>query len=384
MLRHPNAPIFLDHHATTPLDYRVAKKMEPLFLQPLNAGNRSHAWGRKADQIVLEARQMIADCLHASPEEIVFTSGATESNNLAIKGIAAKQGGHLVSIATEHPSVLAPLKRLRRQGFNVTILPVDRWGNLDFDQFQHSLTAETVLVSIMLANHETALIHPISQLASCCRERKIPFHCDATQAIGKIPVDLSELPVDILSFSSHKLYGPPGIGGLLVRKESGSRLEPQMEGGKQQANRRSGTLPVALIAGFAEAFQLAVTELSTRTEILRGQRDRLWQELNRRLDGLVLHGPELHENRLAQNLFFGVKNIPPDRLLSQLKQIAVSSGSACSSGISAPSEVLLAMGCSEALALSSIRICLGRWTTENDINIAVEDIVSAVQNLRKT
>ena len=409
--------IYLDNHATTRVAPEVLAAMLPYFTEEYgNAASVNHAFGWRAAEAVERAREQVARLLNCPAEWIVFTSGATEANNLAIKGLcrlgtlarpgtgkSAHPPGFVTNVA-EHPSVLDIAKRLRRQGIDVTVLPVDRHARVDPQQVADSIRPETMLVSVMLANNEVGTINPLAEIGRVCRERGVLLHCDAVQAIGKIPVDLQQLPVDLLSLSAHKFHGPKGVGALIVRRD-GPRipLEPLFDGGGHEQHLRSGTLPVPLVVGFGAACELAddavprplgsghdVVERSRPLPDGRGTdsarqmaalRDRLWQRLQSELEGLSLNGPPLAE-RLPNNLNFSVAGVDGEALMSSLKLIAVSSGSACSTAEPEPSHVLRAIGVSDVLSRASLRFGLSRYTTEAEIDVAVAEVAQSVQRLR--
>ncbi|MBA4104905.1 MAG: IscS subfamily cysteine desulfurase [Pirellula sp.] len=393
------APIYLDNHATTRVDPRVVAAMLPYFTEQYgNAGSVGHAFGEAAREAVEQSRASIAAAIGAEPEEIVFTSGATESNNLAIRGIAERgkrRGDHLVSVRTEHKAVLDPLARLARHGYVVTLLDVEQHANpragwLDPQRVADALREDTALVSVMLANNEIGVIQPLDEIAVICRQRGVTLHCDATQAVGKIPVDVRELGVDLLSFTAHKMYGPKGIGALFVRRSRPAvRLEAQITGGGQQDGLRSGTLNVAGIVGFATALQCCVGELPTEMKRLTELRNQLWERLHNRIAGVELCGPGLDERaagvsplRLPGNLDVAFGDVDGEALLLAMRDLAVSSGAACSSTDPSPSHVLLALGLSEDLARSTLRFGLGRFNTAAEVEIAAETVAAAVERLR--
>ena len=370
--------IYLDNHATTRVAPEVLAAMLPYFTEEYgNAASVNHAFGWRAAEAVERARAQVARLLNCPTEWIVFTSGATEANNLAIKGLR-RMG--LVTNAAEHPSVLDVAKRFKRQRVDVTILPVDRDARVDPQQVADAIKPETALVSVMLANNEVGTINPLTEIGHICRERGVLLHCDAVQAVGKIPVDLQRLPVDLLSLSAHKCHGPKGVGALVVRRD-GPRipLEPLFDGGGHEQHLRSGTLPVPLVVGFGVACELANDAVvSTPMATLR---DRLWQRLQSKLEGLSLNGPPLAE-RLPNNLNFSVAGVDGEALMSSLKEIAVSSGSACSTVEPEPSHVLRAMGVNDSLSSASLRFGLSRYTTEAEIDVAVAEVVRVVRQLR--
>ena len=372
--------IYLDNHATTRVAPEVLEAMLPYFTEEYgNAGSVNHAFGWRAAEAVERARGQVARLLNCPPEWIVFTSGATEANNLAIKGLRCT--GFLTN-AAEHPSVLDVARRLKRRGVDVTILPVDHEARVDPQRVADALQPATSLVSVMLANNEVGTINAVAEIGRICRERGVLLHCDAVQALGKIPVDLQPAeggPVDLLSLSAHKFHGPKGIGALVVRRD-GPRipLEPLFDGGGHEQHLRSGTLPVPLIVGFGAAAEIANdAELQPMATL----RDRLWQRLESELEGLSLNGPPLCD-RLPNNLNFSVAGVDGEALMSCLKEIAVSSGSACSTAEPEPSHVLRAMGVSDSLSRASLRFGLSRYTTAMDIDMAVADVVQAVNRLR--
>ena len=388
-------PIYLDNHATTRVDPRVIEAMLPFFsTQYGNAASTSHFYGQEAQQAVEQAREVVASAIGAKAKEIVFTSGATESNNLAIRGVAQRtrrRGNHLISVRTEHRAVLDPIGRLGRRGFEVTLLPVlpagdRRAGWLDPQRVADAIRDDTLLVSVMLANNEIGIIQPIAEIGSICRQRGVLFHCDATQAVGKIPVDVASLHVDLMSFSAHKIYGPKGVGALYVRRGSPPvRLEPQIDGGGQERGLRSGTLNTPGIIGLAKAIELCLDELPSETERLRRLRDRLFNELCHRVEGLSLNGPALDDPglRLAGNLNVGFPDVDGEALMMNMRRIAVSSGSACTSSTPEPSHVLRALGLSDDRARASLRFGIGRFNTDAHIDVAVEEVAEAVGRLRK-
>jgi cysteine desulfurase len=377
--------IYLDHHATTPCDPHVTQAMWPWFAERVgNAASTSHDFGAEARDAVERGRRQIAGAIGAQPEEIVFTSGATESNNLAIKGVlqSARDGRHLIVNAAEHRAVLDPAKRLGRAGCDLTVLPVDRFGRVDPACVEEALRPETVLVSVMAANNEMGTLNPVAQIAEVCAGRNVLLHCDAAQAVGHIPIDVATLPVDLLSFTAHKLYGPQGVGALYIRRrEQPIRLQSQIDGGGHERRLRSGTLPVPLIVGFAEGCRLAVAGLHEEADRLRNLRDRLHALLTAELDDVMLNGHP--DERLPGNLHLSFGGVDGAALLAGLNGLAVSSGSACTSADPEPSHVLRAMGVPEPLSLASLRFGIGRFTTADEIDRAAEIVIAAVQRLRK-
>ena len=377
-------PIYLDHHATTPVDPRVLEAMLPFFGEKFgNAASVNHVYGWEAAEAVETAREKIAELLGADVRSLVFTSGATEANNLAIKGVlqAAAPQSHVITTAAEHRSVLDPLRHLARRGTEVTFLNVDSAARVTQDDIALAIRPNTVLVSVIWANNEVGSLNPIREIGELCRERGILFHTDAVQAIGKLPVDLSTLAVDLLSGSAHKVYGPKGVGLLYVRR-GGPRIaiEPLVHGGGHEQRLRSGTLPVPLIVGFGEACRIAGLEMPAERTRLAGLRDRLWKGLSSQLDGLVLNGHP--SDRLAGNLNLSFEGVDGEALMTGLSGIAVSSGSACTSADPEPSHVLRAMGRSDSLTRASLRFGLGRSTTADQIDRAIAIVVEAVRRLR--
>ena len=380
-------PVYLDNNATTRVDPRVVAALLPYFTEHYgNAASRHHAFGRRAEEAVETAREQVAALIGASAREIVFTSGATESVNLALKGFAAlarslKKGDHIVTAATEHHAVLDSCKRLARDGFSVTILPVDHFGRVTAEQIAAALTERTILVSIMGANNEVGTLAPIAEIGRLCKQRGVVFHTDAVQIVGKLPVDVEAMGVDLLSLSAHKMYGPKGVGALYVRRrEPHVRLEPLIDGGGHERGLRSGTLPVPLIVGLGAACQLCGEEMSTEAERLRGLRDQLRQGILENLEGTFLNGDPT--DRLPGNLNISFADVTGEALLMSLKNLAVSSGSACTSANPEPSYVLRALGVSDEPARSSLRFGLGRFTSSAEIEFAIAEVVREVNRLR--
>ncbi|HEM7802560.1 TPA: IscS subfamily cysteine desulfurase [Burkholderia cenocepacia] len=377
-------PIYMDYSATTPVDPRVVAKMVPFLHEQFgNPASRSHAYGWDAEQAVEEARAHVAALLGADPREIVWTSGATEGNNLAIKGAAhfyQGKGKHLVTVKTEHKAVLDTCRELERQGFDVTYLDVREDGLLDLDALQQALRADTILVSVMLANNETGVIQPVADIGAQCRARGIVFHCDAVQAAGKIPVDVNALNVDLLTVTAHKVYGPKGIGALYVRRKPRVRLEAQMHGGGHERGMRSGTLPTHQIVGMGEAFRLAKEEMADESRRVGALRDRLLAGLST-LDEVYVNGDLAR--RIPHNLNVSFNFVEGESLIMGIKGVAVSSGSACTSASLEPSYVLRALGRSDELAHSSIRFTLGRFTTEAEVDSVIAQVRDTVGKLRE-
>jgi cysteine desulfurase len=376
-------PIYLDNSATTPLDPRVVEKMLPYLTEHFgNPASSSHAFGRTASEAVEAARNEVAKLVNAEPREIIWTSGATESNNLAIKGAALAaqgRGRHLLTLQTEHKAVLDTVQELERRGFAATYLPPQANGLLDPERFRAAIRPDTVLASVMLVNNEIGVIQDIAAIGAICRERGIVFHVDAAQATGKVGIDLSSLPVDLMSLTAHKTYGPKGIGALYVRREPRVRLEAQMHGGGHERGWRSGTLPTHQIVGMGECFRIAREEMHAEVPRLRALRDRLWNGL-RELPEVHLNGDM--ERRIANNLNLSLKLENCDALVSSLTDIAVSSTSACSSGGGMPSHVLQALGSDAALAGNVIRITVGRFNTQEEIDYAVNYLRQKIGDCR--
>lgn len=377
-------PIYLDYSATTPVDPRVVEKMLPYLTEKFgNPASRSHAFGWEAEKAVEEAREQVAALVNCDPKEIIWTSGATESDNLAIKGAAhfyaATKGKHILTVATEHKAVLDTVKELERQGFEATYLLPQENGLIDVEEFKRALRKDTVVASVMAVNNEIGVIQPIAELGEICRANGTIFHVDAAQATGKMPIDLSEWKVDLMSFSAHKTYGPKGIGALYVRRKPRVRLEPQMHGGGHERGLRSGTLPTHQIVGMGEAFRIAREEMATENERIRMLRDRLLAGI-REIEETYINGDL--EQRVPHNLNVSFAYVEGESLIMALKDIAVSSGSACTSASLEPSYVLRALGRSDELAHSSIRFTLGRFTTEEEIDYTVKLLKEKLAKLR--
>jgi cysteine desulfurase len=382
----PELPIYLDHHATTPLDPRVLEAMRPFLERDFgNPASQTHAYGWRAEAAVEAARESLAHGIGAAdPREIVFTSGSTESDNLALKGVvwaAGARGDHVVTTAIEHPAVLDTCTWLERHGTRVTRLPVDGEGFVDPAALAAALTPRTLLVSVMAANGEIGVLEPLAEIGRVCRERGVLFHTDAAQAVGKVPFDVGTLGVDLASFSAHKIYGPKGVGALYVRRRPRVPLEPLLHGGGHERGLRSGTLPVPLIVGFARALELCLAEAPREGPRLAGLRDRLLARLEKGVPDLWLTGPR--EARLPGNLHVCVGGVEADALLGELRDLALSTGSACASGRGEPSHVLRALGLPEARLRSGLRIGLGRGTQEAQLERAAERIAGAVAELRR-
>jgi len=380
-----NLPIYFDNNSTTRTDPRVVEAMLPFFTEHYgNAASRTHSFGHKAEEAVEQARQQIATLIGASPKLIVFTSGATESDNLALKGVAAmyrRKGNHLITVCTEHKAVLDPCKRLQREGFEVTFLPVDRDGRISPEQVADALTEKTILVSVMAANNEIGTLQPIAAIGRLCKERGVLFHTDAAQAGGKIPLDVEALGVDLMSLSAHKMYGPKGVGALYVRRQGPHvRLEPLFDGGGHERGMRSGTLPVPSVVGFGKACELCQAEMSAESERLFALRERLRRSIQERLSDTLLNGHATE--RLPGNLNLSFAYVQGEALMMAMRNVAVSSGSACTSASVEPSYVLRALGVSDDLAHSSIRFGLGRFNTAEEVDFVIAEVVRHVERLR--
>ncbi|MDM8356358.1 IscS subfamily cysteine desulfurase [Pandoraea communis] len=378
-----NLPIYMDYSATTPIDPRVVDKMLPYLREQFgNPASRSHSFGWAAEQAVEEAREEVAKLVNADPREIVWTSGATESNNLALKGAAhfyQGKGKHLVTVKTEHKAVLDTMRELEREGFEVTYLDVKDDGLLDLDVFKAALRPDTILVSVMAVNNEIGVIQDIGTLGEICREKGIIFHVDAAQATGKMPIDLGKLKVDLMSFSAHKTYGPKGIGALYVRRKPRVRIEAQIHGGGHERGMRSGTLATHQIVGMGEAFRLAREEMAAENERVRMLRDRLLRGLTE-MEEVYVNGDM--EQRVPHNLNISFNFVEGESLIMAIKDVAVSSGSACTSASLEPSYVLRALGRNDELAHSSIRFTVGRFTTEQEVDYVVELLKGKIGKLR--
>jgi cysteine desulfurase len=381
-------PIYLDYAATCPVDERVAKKMMDYMTKDGIFGNpasRSHKFGWEAEEAVDIARNQIADLIGADSREIVFTSGATESDNLAIKGAAhfyQTKGKHIITVKTEHKAVLDTCRQLEREGFEVTYLDPETDGLVDLAKFEAAIRPDTILVSVMHVNNEMGVIQPIKEIGAICRAKKIIFHVDATQSVGKVPVDVQELNVDLMSFSSHKVYGPKGIGGLYVCRKPRVRLEAIIHGGGHERGMRSGTLPVHQIVGMGEAYRIAKEEMATEMPRIRALRDRLLNGF-KDMEEVYINGSIEEGKRVDSNLNISFNFVEGESLMMSLRDIAVSSGSACTSASLEPSYVLRALGLDDELAHSSIRFSIGRWTTEEEIDHTIEIVKKAVNKLRE-
>jgi cysteine desulfurase len=379
-------PIYFDNHATTQLDPRVLEAMMPYFTTVFgNAASRNHQFGWEAEEAVEKARKQIADLIGATPKEIVFTSGATESNNLALKGIAemyAERGNHIITQATEHKAVLDTCKRLEKEGVRVTYMPVKQDGLIDLDQLRGAITDKTILISIMYANNEIGVVQPIQEISKIAKEKGVLFHTDAVQAVGKIPVNVIADGIDVLSLSAHKLYGPKGVGALYVRRRNPRvQITAQIDGGGHERGMRSGTLNVPGIVGLGAACEIANREMAEESKRLRFLRDKLKDKLMSQLDEVYINGSM--EHRLPHNLNISFAYVEGESLLMGINDIAVSSGSACTSATLEPSYVLKALGAGDDLAHSSIRFGLGRFNTEEEVDYVANKVIDVVSKLRE-
>lgn len=380
----PKQPIYFDYQATTPCDPRVVEAMLPYFTEHFgNPHSRSHSYGWEAEDAVENARAEVARLIGADPKEIVFTSGATESNNLALKGVAnfyKERKNHIVTLVTEHKCVLDTCRHLEQEGFSVTYLPVESNGLVDLAKLEAALTDKTVLVSVMAAHNEIGVLQPITEIGAICRKHGVFFHTDAAQAVGKIPLDVNAMNIDLMSISGHKIYGPKGIGALYVRRRPRVRVLAQMNGGGQERGMRSGTLSPALCVGIGTACRIAREEMESESKRLLGLRERMLKAITARLPEVYLNGD--HDHRLPGNLNISFAFVEGEGLMMGVKDIAVSSGSACTSASLEPSYVLRALGLDSDMAHTSLRIGIGRFTTEADVDYAVDHIVEAVTKLR--
>jgi cysteine desulfurase len=381
-----NLPIYMDYHATTPVDPRVVEAMVPYFTHHFgNAASRNHSFGWEAEDAVEKARRQIADLIGAGAKEIVFTSGATESDNLAIKGAAAmyrEKGNHIITAVTEHKAVIDTCKHLEKDGCRVTYLPVQKDGRVSLDDLRAAITDKTILITIMAANNEIGVIQPIAEIGAIAREKGILFHTDAVQLAGKMPFSVNELQVDMASLSAHKMYGPKGVGALYVRRRNPRvLLAPIIDGGGHERGMRSGTLNVPGIVGFGRAAELCAQEMAGESARLGKLRDRLNERLHASLDEIYVNGSMQH--RLPHNLNVSFAYVEGESLLMGINDVAVSSGSACTSSSLEPSYVLKALGAGDDLAHSSIRFGLGRWTTEEEVDYVVEKLTKVVSRLRE-
>jgi cysteine desulfurase len=379
-------PVYFDNHATTPLDPRVLEVMMPYFTEKFgNAASRNHSFGWEAEKAVDDARKNIADLIGATAKEIVFTSGATESNNLALKGVAemyAERGNHIITAVTEHKAILDTCKHLEKRGYRVSYLPVMADGRIDLDMLREAITDKTILVSIMYANNEIGVIQPVAEIGKICKEKGVLFHCDGVQAVGKVPVNVLQDNVDLLSLSGHKIYGPKGVGALYVRRRNPRvQLTAQMDGGGHERGMRSGTLNVPGIAGLGEACAIAKREMPQESERMRFLRDKLRATLERELDEVFINGSM--EHRLPNNLNMSFAYVEGESLLMGINDVAVSSGSACTSATLEPSYVLKALGVGDDLAHTSIRFGIGRFNTEEEVDYVADRMIQVVRKLRE-
>lgn len=378
-------PVYLDYSATTPVDPRVAEKMIPYLCEKFgNPASRSHAYGWEAEKAVEEARAEVARYINADPREIVWTSGATEADNLAIKGVAhfyKDKGKHLITVKTEHKAVLDSMRHLETEGFEVTYMDVEENGLLDLAKLEAAIRPDTTLVSVMAVNNEIGVIQDIAAIGEMCRRRGVLYHCDATQAVGKMDLDTEKLKIDLMSLSGHKVYGPKGIGALYVRRKPRVRIEPQIHGGGHERGMRSGTLPTHQIVGMGEAYRLARLEQAEEIKRIAALRDRLKDGIEKNIPEIVINGDM--EHRVCSNLNVSFNFIEGESLMMAVKDLAVSSGSACTSASLEPSYVLKSLGRSDELAHSSIRFTLGRFTTEEEIDFAVKLLTEKVAKLRE-
>jgi cysteine desulfurase len=384
-IRRNDQPIYLDYQATTPVDPRVLEAMMPYFTHKFgNPHSRSHSYGWEAEEGVEKARAQVAKLIGADEKEVIFTSGATESNNLAIRGVAEfykDRKNHIVTTVTEHKCVLDTCRHLEQQGFEVTYLPVQKNGLIDLEVLRAAVTDKTVVVSIMAVNNEIGVIQPLAEIGKICREKKAFFHTDAAQAAGKIPLDVEAMNIDLMSISGHKIYGPKGIGALYVRRKPRIRLVPLIVGGGQERGFRSGTLPTPLCVGLGEAAEIAMKEMDAESKRLAKLRDRMLKGLNAKLTDIHVNGDL--EHRIPGNLNIGFAYVEGESLMMGIKGLSVSSGSACTSASLEPSYVLRALGVEEDMAHTSLRIGLGRFTTEHEVDTAVDELVRHVNKLRE-
>jgi cysteine desulfurase len=378
-------PIYMDNHATTPVDPRVLDTMLPYFKEEFgNAASRNHAFGWSAEEAVERARKQVADLIGANPREIVFTSGATESNNLALKGVAemySERGNHIITAATEHKAVLDTTKKLEKHGYRITYLPVQQNGLVDLEMLKEAITGKTILVSIMYANNEIGVLQPIREIGKICKERGVLLHTDATQAVGKVPVNVITDNIDLASLSAHKMYGPKGVGALYVRRKSPRvQVTSQMDGGGHERGMRSGTLNVPGIAGFGKAAEIAKQEMAAESARTAFLRDKLKDKLTAELDEVYINGTM--EHRLPNNLNISFAYVEGESLLMGINDVAVSSGSACTSATLEPSYVLKALGAGDDIAHSSIRFGIGRFNTEEEVDYVAQKVIQVVRKLR--
>ena len=379
-------PIYMDYHATTPVDPRVLEAMLPYFTQDFgNSASRNHAFGWAAEEAVENARKQVADLLSANPKEIIFTSGATESNNLAIKGVAemyGEKGNHVITCVIEHKAIVDTCKKLEKQGSRVTYLPVQKDGRIDLDDLRAAITDKTILITIMTANNEIGVLQPVAEIGAIAKEKGILFHTDAVQAVGKVPFDVNQVKADLVSISAHKMYGPKGVGALYVRRRNPRvLLAEQISGGGHERGMRSGTLNVPGIVGLGKAAAICTAEMAADTARLSALRERLSARFHQNLDEIYINGSM--EHRLPHNLNISFAYVEGESLLMGINDVAVSSGSACTSAGLEPSYVLKALGAGDDLAHSSIRFGLGRWTTEEEVDYVVDKLTNVVRRLRE-
>ncbi|CAA7622344.1 IscS subfamily cysteine desulfurase [Magnetospirillum sp. SS-4] len=384
LTRPAGAPVYLDYQATTPCDPRVVETMLPWFTEKFgNPHSRNHRYGWEAEEAVEKAREQIAELIGADAKEIIFTSGATESNNLALKGVAhfyREKKNHIITVVTEHKCVLDTCRHLEQEGFKVTYLPVQANGLIDMSELEAAITDQTAIVSVMTVNNEIGVIQPVAEIGALCRKRGVFFHTDCAQAVGKVPLDVNAMNIDLMSISAHKLYGPKGIGALYVRRRPRVRLVPMINGGGQERGMRSGTLATPLCVGFGEACAIAKAEMASESERLMGLRNRLLGGLRQRLPEIYVNGDL--DSRVPGNLNISFAFVEGEGLMMGVKDLAVSSGSACTSASLEPSYVLRALGLDAEMAHTSLRFGLGRFTTGEDIDFAIDHIVQAVEHLR--
>jgi len=384
-IRRNDQPIYLDYQATTPMDPRVLEAMMPYFTHKFgNPHSRSHSYGWEAEEAVEKARGQVAKLIGADEKEVIFTSGATESNNLAIHGVAEfykDRKNHIVTTVTEHKCVLDTCRHLEQQGFEVTYLPVQKNGLIDLEVLRNAITDKTVVVSIMAVNNEIGVIQPLAEIGKICREKKTLFHTDAAQAVGKIPLDVEAMNIDMMSISGHKIYGPKGIGALYVRRKPRVRLVALIHGGGQERGFRSGTLPTPLCVGLGEAAEVAMKEMDGEAKRLKKLQERMLKGLNDKLTEIVVNGDL--EHRIPGNLNISFAYVEGESLMMGIKGLSVSSGSACTSASLEPSYVLRALGVEEEMAHTSLRLGLGRFTTEQEVDTAVDELVRHVNKLRE-
>ena len=378
-------PVYMDYQGTTPMDPRVFEEMKPYFLEKFgNPHSRGHKYGWEAEAACEKAREQVADLIGANPKEIIFTSGATESNNMALKGIAKFYGAkknHIITCTTEHKCVIDTCRNLEREGMEVTYLPVDNEGIIDLEQLKAAITDKTAVVSIMAVNNEIGVIQPIKEIGAICRERGVFFHTDAAQSFGKIPMNVEEMNIDLMSISGHKIYGPKGVGAIYVRRRPRVRLTPLINGGGQERGFRSGTLPTPLVVGLGKAAEIARLEMAEESERIGKLYDKLYTSLVSNIKDVFLNGHA--EKRIKTNLNLSFAYIEGESMIMAIKELAVSSGSACTSASLEPSYVLRAIGVGEDLAHTSIRFGIGRFTTEEEVDFAIEKVTGAIDKLRE-